>query len=384
MEKLLYIHRKNIPEIKINLIKQNFSIKKLIFISFFFFGILTQIKSQSTKGEMNFGNLTNSSFQYEVSSTMSDTYEPFHLFDSNPTTHWMSAKSNNPEWILTDFQEKRLINRVDLYFPSWNIPSIKKYEIQINQWGEWKTIIRNEKVLKENSHLFIGIDASMIRIYFPEASERHLVVSDFKIYLENSLLNGIPQYLTGYTFPIQNGLLPKDSYSLPGAARSYRNGYHKGVDIKMTQKDSFSPPMPLTFNTDVLAVSKGKIIRADLDYISMTIEEFENQKNLTSTMKVTYVDRDFGGRQIWIDHGNGVITTYNHLKSIDPKIKIGSIVKQGQVIGKAGNSGLKGDSEKTEEGIHLHFEIWVKGEFLGKGLNATQSYRILENFFKPF
>jgi murein DD-endopeptidase MepM/ murein hydrolase activator NlpD len=357
---------------------------ELFIFCFFFFSLVSQINSQTIKGEMNFGKLTNASFTYEVSSTMSDNYEPFHLFDSNPTTYWMSIKSSNAEWILTDFQEKRLINRIDLFFPSWTIPSIKKYEIQVNQWGEWKTILMNDKVLKENSHTLNGIDASMIRIYFPESKERHLVVSDFKIYLENSLLNGIPKFLTGYTFPIPNGVLPKEAYALPGAARSYRNGYHKGVDIRMIQKDSISPLLPITFDTDVLAVSKGKVIRADHEFISMSIEEFERQKNLTTTSKVTYVDRDFGGRQIWIDHGNGVVTTYNHLNSIDSKIKVGTVVKQGQVIGKAGNSGLKGDSEGTSEGIHLHFEIWVKGEFLGRGLNATQSYRILENFFKPF
>jgi murein DD-endopeptidase MepM/ murein hydrolase activator NlpD len=37
-----------------------------------------------------------------------------------------------------------------------------------------------------------------------------------------------------------------------------------------------------------------------------------------------YTDREaldqFGGRQVWIDHGGGVVTTYNHLGAITPGI----------------------------------------------------------------
>jgi len=336
------------------------------------------------KGSIDLGNYTRTPFHYEVSSSMSGTFGAFNLFDSNPSTQWMSDKTKLPPWILVDFKEKRLMNRVDLSFPTWIYKDIKSYEIQVNVWGTWKTIFTNSKVKKDNSHSLPGMDASMVRILFPKSTNIHLTVSDYKIFLENSLLNGIPEELTGHSFPILNGHLPSESHALPGAPRSYRNGYHKGVDILYTRQSPSSEFIPLTKETEVLATAKGKIIRADWNYLPMNLEEFEKQKELTNTKMLTYVDRDFGGRQIWIDHGNEVITSYNHLSSIDSKIKVGATVKQGQVLGRVGNSGLKGEAEGSEVGIHLHFEIWYKGEFLGKGLKASQSYQLLSIFFKTY
>jgi murein DD-endopeptidase MepM/ murein hydrolase activator NlpD len=96
---------------------------------------------------------------------------------------------------------------------------------------------------------------------------------------------------------------------------------------------------------------------------------------------VTFVDKDFGGRQVWIDHGNGIMTSYNHLSYIPEIIKEGARVKKGDVIGGVGNSGLMGEAKKNDEGIHLHLEIWIDGEFAGKDMNPKQSRKFLEMFF---
>jgi murein DD-endopeptidase MepM/ murein hydrolase activator NlpD len=359
---------------------------KIILIAFL---LITSVNAEEkleseVRGIFDFGIYTTTPFHYEVSSSMSGKYGAFYLFDSNVSTQWMSEKSSKPAWILVDFKEKRLMNRVEISFPSWVYREVKSYSIQVNVWGNWKTILKNQKVKKDNSHLLPGMDASQIRILFPETINSHLSVSDFKIFLEDALLNGLNEHLTGHIFPIVDGQLPSESYSLPGAPRAYRNGFHKGLDIRFTKPNPNSELIPLSKETEVIATAKGKIIRADWNYIPMNLEEFEKQKELTNQHKVTFVDRDFGGRQIWIDHGNGVITSFNHLSSIDSKVKVGTKVKQGQVLGKVGNSGLKGEAEGSDEGIHLHFEIWYKGEFLGKGLKADQSYQLLQVFFKPY
>lgn len=57
------------------------------------------------------------------------------------------------------------------------------------------------------------------------------------------------------------------------------------------------------------------------------------------------------GKAIEISHEGGLRTLYAHLSSIDKKIKIGSYVKQGQVIGKSGNTGIS-------SGPHLHFGLY--------------------------
>ena len=60
------------------------------------------------------------------------------------------------------------------------------------------------------------------------------------------------------------------------------------------------------------------------------------------------------GRVIIIQHGKEYQTLYGHLNSYNKKIKNGGRVKQGQVIGYVGSSGLA-------TGPHLHYEFRVNG-----------------------
>lgn len=321
-------------------------------------------------------------FYYSVSSGWEGKYRALNLFDSQPNTVWMSERRDQPEWILVDFQEKRLINRFEIKFPSWGFfRSIGRYEIQVNVWGEWRPIITNDSPERVNIHLIPGIDASMIRLYFPDTENMPVSVSDFRILLNNSLLNGIDSRLTGFQFPIENGILPRTDYALPGAPRAYRNGIHKGVDLSEIHKGFLFGIQPVTFDTEILSIQEGEVVRADWDYLPMEPKDFERQKELTARHPVTFVDRDFGGRQVWIDHGNGILSAYNHLSWIHPSIQVGKKLKKGQVIGKAGNSGLQGEAERSDKGVHLHLEIWVDGEYLGKGLKPSQSRTILEILF---
>ncbi|MDI9424748.1 MAG: M23 family metallopeptidase, partial [Spirochaetota bacterium] len=94
------------------------------------------------------------------------------------------------------------------------------------------------------------------------------------------------------------------------------------------------------------------------------------QSEYTRSNPRTFVLRSFGGRQVWLDHGNGVVTTYNHLSAIDRKVVQGARVSRGQRIGHVGNSGLFGEAEGKRYGAHLHFEIWVDGFYLGYGMTV--------------
>ena len=60
----------------------------------------------------------------------------------------------------------------------------------------------------------------------------------------------------------------------------------------------------------------------------------------------------FGGNSIYIDHGQGVVSTYAHLSAFD--VKEGDMVKKGQVIGRSGSTG-------RVTGPHLHFGLLVPG-----------------------
>ncbi len=56
-----------------------------------------------------------------------------------------------------------------------------------------------------------------------------------------------------------------------------------------------------------------------------------------------------GGYQVWIAHGSGLYTTYNHMSSVS--VGRGQAVGRGQQVGRVGQSG-------NATGPHLHFEVW--------------------------
>jgi murein DD-endopeptidase MepM/ murein hydrolase activator NlpD len=56
-----------------------------------------------------------------------------------------------------------------------------------------------------------------------------------------------------------------------------------------------------------------------------------------------------GGYQVWISHGSGLFTTYNHMSSVS--VGTGQSVGRGQRVGRVGSTGYA-------TGPHLHFEVW--------------------------
>nr|WP_236960964.1 M23 family metallopeptidase [Methylobacterium durans] len=63
------------------------------------------------------------------------------------------------------------------------------------------------------------------------------------------------------------------------------------------------------------------------------------------------------GRRVEIQHINGYVTTYNHMSRFGRGISAGAKVRQGQVIGYVGSTGLS-------TGAHLHYEVVINGHFV--------------------
>jgi murein DD-endopeptidase MepM/ murein hydrolase activator NlpD len=59
------------------------------------------------------------------------------------------------------------------------------------------------------------------------------------------------------------------------------------------------------------------------------------------------------GRMVEIDHGNGLSTRYGHLSEIS--VRVGDVIKIGQVIGAVGSTG-------RSTGPHLHYETRIDGD----------------------
>ncbi|PJZ54799.1 peptidoglycan DD-metalloendopeptidase family protein [Leptospira adleri] len=331
---------------------------------------------------IDFGRWTTAPFSYSVSSAFSAEYGGFNLFDSDPQTHWYSSNQPGNEWIIVDFGSKRLMNGLEITIPLFRKErAVKRYEIQVLIRDEWRTILTNERVELVNFHKLESLDASVIRIFFPSTTERGVVISDLKLFLNQRLLNGIEARLRGYSFPVIGGLIPSLDFQLPNAPRVYRNGVHKGIDI-YRKKDIDGQIRNLNFQDEAVSPGDGVIVRADHSYFPMTLSDYEYHTSQSHKGTVTYVEKDFGGRQVWIDHGNGVMTSFNHLSSIKSGVRVGSKIRQGDVVGTVGNSGLIEEAKGSTDNTHLHFEIWVDGEFFGNGVPPTQVRKMLQYFFK--
>ncbi|WP_390444159.1 M23 family metallopeptidase [Pseudoalteromonas sp. MTN2-4] len=91
---------------------------------------------------------------------------------------------------------------------------------------------------------------------------------------------------------------------------------HKGID--------FSAPT----GTPIMAAGKGKVLKANYS-------------------------KSFGYR-VLLEHHSGYRTLYAHLKGFAKGIKKGASVKQGQIIGYLGNTGMSTTR-------HLHYEVHKNG-----------------------
>jgi murein DD-endopeptidase MepM/ murein hydrolase activator NlpD len=72
--------------------------------------------------------------------------------------------------------------------------------------------------------------------------------------------------------------------------------------------------------------------------------------------KIVYIGTKGGyGKYVQIKHGSGYSTAYAHLNGYNKNLKVGSLVKQGDIIAYSGNTG-------RSTGPHLHFEIIKNGK----------------------
>lgn len=184
----------------------------------------------------------------------------------------------------------------------------------------------------------------------------------------------------GFIFPIVGACLPNTEELMPNAPREYRAGIHEGVDFFA----GFNCATVLE-GTPVMAAKAGTVIRADHRFTEMTQEELDAL--LARSIAQGFTDSEgldrFRGRQVWVDHGNGVVTRYCHLSAIPTAMQPGKSVEIGDLVGYVGDSGTPEAVTDPGTEIHLHFEIRVGDSFLGTGLDKDLVRQLYQQVFSP-
>ncbi|OHD62942.1 MAG: hypothetical protein A2176_04850 [Spirochaetes bacterium RBG_13_51_14] len=319
------------------------------------------------------------------SSVYSVNHRVIKVMDVDRDSCWISDGAAAPQWVSIDFGSKRLITSIAVY-PGRkdNYRTLKYFKLQFlkGDWFDYATIQIRKKSFFSYSYRdrieidLAGVDASTFRIYIPADAmiDRYASIAEIETFIGPSKITFFDDRLKDLCLPIRNAYLPAEDYCYPNALRAYRGGRHSGIDIYSYHTDDSYDPVPVSDTTPVYAVGGGVIIRADHDYVPTNIGEWKERSAYYQTHPSTFMRHSFGGREVWIDHGNGVVTTYNHLSGIDRCVRKGRRVSKGERIGVAGNSGLSGEAEGKRYGIHLHFEIWIDGNYLGYGM-AIQDIR---------
>jgi murein DD-endopeptidase MepM/ murein hydrolase activator NlpD len=189
-----------------------------------------------------------------------------------------------------------------------------------------------------------------------------------------------PDDLFGFIVPIEGACLPSRAALMPNAPRAYRNGFHEGVDFY-----NGDACVEIYRGLDVRTMADGVVIRAMHDYEGITLDQVNALAQRTAEQGFTDPESldIYRGRQVWIGHGNDVVTRYCHLESIEPSIDVGIVVRQGDVIAHIGESGTPESITAPGTEVHLHAEVRIGDSFLGSGLSEGEVRILYERLFSP-
>jgi hypothetical protein len=158
---------------------------------------------------------------------------------------------------------------------------------------------------------------------------------------------------------------------VPGKAYLVSQG-NCGTLSHQNEFNRFAWDFAMPEGTPVAAAKIGRVVEIKQDSsLGGASEEFMFQRNY-----------------VLIDHGNGIFSQYVHLQRNSVPVKVGDLVKTGQVIGLSGKTGWS-------QGPHLHFQLVdLRGisqparffEFAAAGgvpERGAACEAVTENFFRP-
>ncbi|WP_432735964.1 M23 family metallopeptidase [Maridesulfovibrio sp. FT414] len=121
------------------------------------------------------------------------------------------------------------------------------------------------------------------------------------------------QWSVPFSLPVKGKMLSR--FGLYRVFNNELKSRHKGLDFRAG------------LGTPVSSVAPGKIVMTGHDFY-------------------------YGGNCVYVDHGNGVVSSYQHLSKI--------LVKEGEQVQRGDRIGLAGSSGRTT-GAHLHLSVYANG-----------------------
>lgn len=300
------------------------------------------------------------------------------IISNNVTNEYNLNQKNDIYNYLRIFSDKNLKN---IYFIGGYNGSIKSFsklnkKVEGNYFIKYKnTSLAVYDLFIENNVLYILADNYLIIYDNFRENNFNLLRDNFDYDLLDKSLEIIN--LKNIRLPLDNGSsLPLHASVYPGARRLYRTGIHEGIDFFEN----------VNINTPVISCKKGIVIRVDKNYKNIDKKTHENI--LKKCKDLGYTPSDIAdllrGRQVVIKHENNLISVYSHLSKVNSDLEIGQEVDEGDILGYIGNSGTKDDVNKTNKGLHLHFELHINDKsknleyYLGKYLSVEESMQIYQ------
>lgn len=167
--------------------------------------------------------------------------------------------------------------------------------------------------------------------------------------------------LIHYNLRISTIMLCKNKYNLP--LEKKRIVRYLGEDVlSHGGKLKYSVDFIVPESTPIYAALGGKVVYVkQSSKIGAPLKKYWNE-----------------GNRIVIKHRNNEYSAYEHLKYKGAKVKVGQVIKKGQLIGYTGNTGFSYEP-------HLHFEVFnkpSKDEVEGKTLRINFHKELWKEFHK--
>lgn len=298
---------------------------------------------------------------------LSEKYDLTWHYDSFEGT--IKIKNKTDEFSL--LKETSILAKNGIYLPNESTPYIDSSEM----------VYLPTEMLKHFNLDYLASEADDSIVVFnqePTALDNSAAYTAFEQEFPTMGVEEIYNQLAFLASPIEGAHLPSKDSQLPGAPRTYRNGTHEGIDWYADYVG-----VHVDRNTPILSMAEGVVVRADHDYVELSEADRSTDLNTSTSSEHTpeYILDKLRGRTVWVQYKNGVTVRYAHMDSINENIRVGDVVKQGDILGYVGNSGTSYGVEGSDLGLHLHSDILIYNHLFWENLNQEEIKVVLERLF---